>query len=342
VSIKPSSIYSNASPSFKPLLFLDIQLSLLPAFRSYALSSAYSMSETSMSNYLFKIDLTPGQITSPRISWTLSVPATYTFTQFHRAIQTAFEWSDEHAFNFDIWSSTKLSGNNSLKGHKLMNLTDWSMGGHHKEESNNPTHIQENLDRARAGLDYRRRLVPAKNVRTTRLCDVLERSRYNGKLISYLYDFGDDWQHFINPKGRAEPTEYPVCVAGTGHAAGEDIGGSDCWEALKETYNKQGRLTAEEKETIWRYENICGNGDPLGLANGRERVWDRDLVNERLRELRDSEDEDSEDEESMSGEERMADWARLSEEAMVDNERECREMEERRRQWEEEERLEIE
>jgi len=79
---------------------------------------------TSTSPYSVRLTITPPQNlflrvpldlqhvwnfnTSPRISRTLSIPATYAFTQFHRAIQTGFKRTNEHAFNFErvVFSAT--------------------------------------------------------------------------------------------------------------------------------------------------------------------------------------------------------------------------------------------
>lgn len=59
------------------------------------------------------------------------------------------------------------------------------------------------------------------------------------------------------------------------------------WELLKNTFKaKQFRpLTSYEKETLWRYEDDGKNGDAQGLGNGREMLWDMELVNQQLAEL---------------------------------------------------------
>jgi hypothetical protein len=61
-----------------------------------------------MSNYVLKIDLTLGQLTSPRISRTLAVPAKTTFLQLQDAIQVAFGWNASHEYLFNIFNNTKL------------------------------------------------------------------------------------------------------------------------------------------------------------------------------------------------------------------------------------------
>jgi hypothetical protein len=90
--------------------------------------------------------------------------------------------------------------------------------------------------------------------------------------------------HFIYVKGRAEPAEGPICTVGSGREAIDDIGGTFGFERLKKMYNKEKR-TAYEKKTVWRYENIYF-GDVLGLGNSRERVWDKDDINDKLIELK--------------------------------------------------------
>jgi hypothetical protein len=83
---------------------------------------------------------------------------------------------------------------------------------------------------------------------------------------------------------RAAPTDDPICIAGSGHEAIDDIGGTFGFERLKKIYNKEKRA-AYEKETVWRYENTHF-GDLLGPGNGRERVWDKDAINEKSIELK--------------------------------------------------------
>lgn len=52
--------------------------------------------------------------------------------------------------------------------------------------------------------------------------------------ISYLYDFGDDWQHEVIYEGLVEPSEmdrrYPTCLDGAGACPPEDCGGVGGYE----------------------------------------------------------------------------------------------------------------
>jgi hypothetical protein len=281
-----------------------------------------------MLNYVLKIDLAPGQITSPRITRTLSVPAKTAFLQLHDTIQVAFGWSDSHEYLFSILNTTKLSQNNNCTADCILNLTDWSSTGPPDEESDDP---DEASRRKILGLPPKRN-VPDLDVNATAPCDVLDRRRYQGKLISYSYD--NDWMHFIYVKGCTEPTEDPTCIAGSGHEAIDDIRGTFGFERLKKIYNE--KRTAYEKETVWNYENIHF-GNVLGLGNGRERVWDKDDINEKLIGLKTLSSRRS----SVSGPPSLSssDMAAITDQMHRNSDESYAAHEKRWAQWEEEERL---
>ena len=53
----------------------------------------------------------------------------------------------------------------------------------------------------------------------------------------YVYDFGDNWEHFMTVKGRADPADVFVCLSGTSHPATEDVGSYNGWNDLKAAYH---------------------------------------------------------------------------------------------------------
>lgn len=63
-------------------------------------------------------------------------------------------------------------------------------------------------------------------------------STYLGKVrtLTYLYDFGDDWQHTIHLEGTEESDggNYPRCLAGENATPPEDCGGVYGYEKLKQ------------------------------------------------------------------------------------------------------------
>ncbi|KAH6646856.1 hypothetical protein BKA67DRAFT_492296, partial [Truncatella angustata] len=53
-------------------------------------------------NFILKICLCPTELTDPPIHRTLSCPANATFASLHTAIQTAFEWANNHCYDFVV------------------------------------------------------------------------------------------------------------------------------------------------------------------------------------------------------------------------------------------------
>ena len=50
--------------------------------------------------------------------------------------------------------------------------------------------------------------------------------------MKYTYDFGDNWQHYIEVESVIDDYDknYPVCLAGEGNAPPEDVGGEYGYE----------------------------------------------------------------------------------------------------------------
>ena len=86
---------------------------------------------------------------------------------------------------------------------------------------------------------------------STKLRDILDST----KRFSYVYDFGDGWDHeivlnrFIKAK---KDVRYPICVAAKGLCPPEDVGGVWGYEKLIETA-KSGNTSEEFLETIDHY-----------------------------------------------------------------------------------------
>ena len=56
------------------------------------------------------------------------------------------------------------------------------------------------------------------------------------KRLKYNYDFGDNWQHYIEVVEIIEDYDknYPVCLQGKGNAPPEDVGGESGYEEFLE------------------------------------------------------------------------------------------------------------
>ena len=70
---------------------------------------------------------------------------------------------------------------------------------------------------------------------TTTLQEALDKAATDG--LTYLYDFGDDWEHDIHVDGTQAPEPdqtYPRLVAAENTCPPEDIGGPPGFEMFKE------------------------------------------------------------------------------------------------------------
>jgi hypothetical protein len=112
-----------------------------------------------------------------------------------------------------------------------------------------------------------------KDERDYRLSDVVPRERSQ---FTYLYDFGDNWEHVLEVEktlSLGEGARHPVCLGGARACPPEDVGGipgyADFLEAVK---------NPDHPEYDEYIEWIGGNFDP--------EAFDVDAVNQRLRALR--------------------------------------------------------
>ncbi|KAL2007109.1 hypothetical protein VTN00DRAFT_8547 [Thermoascus crustaceus] len=225
-------------------------------------------------NYILKVNLHPRFITDPRISRTLSCPATSTFAALHRALQVAFGWAGAHLYQFEVFNDDDTSGreNRRLGPEPVLRLTDLS------EVTN------DYLPNCKESSEYRLHQVLEDENPTTGG----GRGRKN-KTIHYTYDFGDGWEHIVSCAGRARGTEHFQCLDGEGHESAEDVGGYTGWKRLLEAFDLAKRnekeLSLDQDEMIKWYKEECRNGQKEGLGGREKWRWDRDLVNERLREV---------------------------------------------------------
>jgi hypothetical protein len=78
------------------------------------------------------------------------------------------------------------------------------------------------------------------------LWKVLENTEYEECKMVYVYDFGDNWEHYFEVKGREQATNRFRVVSGEGHGVAEDVGSWTGWNKLKEAY----RTATREKVDI--------------------------------------------------------------------------------------------
>jgi hypothetical protein len=113
---------------------------------------------------------------------------------------------------------------------------------------------------------------PLIDARRTKLAKVVPTE---GMTFTYVYDFGDHWQHDLIVQAIQRPDRrqsYPLCIAGACAGPPEDCGGIWGYKDLLE-HLEQGRGAEYDDLLTW----LGGDFDPTG--------FDRNLVNRRLRDL---------------------------------------------------------
>lgn len=141
--------------------------------------------------YQFKITL---KDIKPLIWRRIQVPKTYTFWDFHVAIQDSMGWFDGHLHEFEI--------NNPLTELKILI-------GIPEEEF----------------ADYK--VLPGWKIK---IADYFLREN---KSANYIYDFGDNWEHKITLEKillKENNVTYPLCVKGERACPPEDCGGTYRYE----------------------------------------------------------------------------------------------------------------
>jgi len=144
----------------------------------------------------------------------LVVPANRTFSQLHKILQAAFGWKDSHLHEFYLYdpetSHSELSSNHS---------------GSHKEGYKPILHLV--CEREAFGYE---------NDIPMQMDSGIKLSDYLSAKIKYNYDFGDDWQHYIEVEKVVPDFEYnhPICIEGQGNTPPEDVGGEYGYEGFLE------------------------------------------------------------------------------------------------------------
>lgn len=175
---------------------------------------------------------------NPVITRTFTIPASWTFHKLHAAIQYTFGWQDCHLHSFTF---ERADGRGPalfrIESADSEEFDDFDVGG-------GTTNVTDTK---------------------IRLSDVWEeRGKYrqnashNGRLgtCSYLYDFGDNWEHQVDFVSRTtlDSKELKVIeVQGAGPM--EDSGGIYGWEEVKKAFAATNPSTAQIDRRHWATES---------------------------------------------------------------------------------------
>jgi len=123
----------------------------------------------------------------------LRVPANMTFDRLHKLLQKAFEWRNSHMHSFGLF-----------------------------KEWNEDYYAVPDVELVMSEIEFEYK-PDAKLISGVKLSDYVP--EYNK--ILYLYDFGDDWHHYIEVENIIDDCEedLPVLLSGEGDSPPEDVGG---------------------------------------------------------------------------------------------------------------------
>lgn len=149
--------------------------------------------------YQFKVVL---KEIAPTIWRQIQVPEDYSFWDFHISLQNVMGWKDSHLHQFK--TKNPKTGKNEAIG------------------------IPEDLY---DGIDDGRKTLPGRKLH------IRDYFSEENRTLSYLYDFGDGWNHLIEYECilfRKKKQKYPFCVAGERACPPEDCGGPFGYQDLLE------------------------------------------------------------------------------------------------------------
>lgn len=138
--------------------------------------------------FQFKISL---KGTKPPVWRRIQVPETYSFYDFHVAIQGAMGWTNTHLYEFTI--------------SKPPRMTEVNIG-------------EPDTD----GFEFGDEILQGRSSRIAKYFNA------RNKKAAYVYDFGDYWEHVIEFEGKFPldvSKTYPLCTAGRRACPPEDCGG---------------------------------------------------------------------------------------------------------------------
>lgn len=178
------------------------------------------------------------------------IPVNYTFAKLHKIIQIAFDWQDYHLHKYYIYdeSSSDMFSSNP---------------GYHKE-GYKPIIMLECDEEA---FDYPNDFIEMKLEVGVKL------SEYIPAKIKYVYDFGDNWEHYIDVEKIIDNYDknYPVCLDGKGNAPPEDAGAEYGYEKFLEIIGDKNNP---------EYEDMLAWGTSQGYED-----FDVDKINKKIKKM---------------------------------------------------------
>jgi hypothetical protein len=158
---------------------------------------------------VLKIELELGEYKAWR---KVIVPLNYTFRELHSILQKLYNWKDYHLHEFFVYSEEKDDTKN------------WNQSEYHRDGYKAVLSLamdQENLEYNNDELNFAAEDFELAVENEVKLKEVLPAR------IKYIYDHGDNWQHYLETDEIIEDynSNTPTFLEGEGTAPPEDVGG---------------------------------------------------------------------------------------------------------------------
>ena len=182
-----------------------------------------------MKAYQIKIELVDS---NPLIWRRVIIPADVTFKRLHDTIQFSMDWWDRHLYEFEF-PQEKLRITNDGETYEEFKFYQKKYKDKALTKRNDPH-----------GMIARILETTIRQPQTLKIDRYLEKY----KIITYVYDFGDDWQHKIELEKIIDDYEfgYPTILEGEGACPPEDVGGIPGYEEFLRVWNDQEDAEHEE------------------------------------------------------------------------------------------------
>lgn len=140
----------------------------------------------------------------------LIIPLNFFFTDLHKALQIIFNWQNRHLHEFYIYDEKRTQ----------------------ELSINHPAYHHDNFKPIVNILSpYEEILEEDKDINLF-IEGEIKLSEYLPGKMKYNYDYGDNWQHYIEVEELIDEYDknYPICLDGKGETPPEDVGGETGYE----------------------------------------------------------------------------------------------------------------
>lgn len=214
---------------------------------------------------------------TPKIWRRFLVKDNISFQDLHNIIQIVMGWENYHMFEFCVGDETITSDEEGFNPAEGMFKQLFNSSEFHKMLE------QQDLKKGSASLDVNKlnkileeqkskKSKPIHNMNTK----ISELIKSKGQKFSYLYDFGDNWEHSLIVEKILEGKdvqEMPICLAGERACPPEDCGSVPGYYELQKIKKNKKHRYYKERIVEWLGEDFDFE------------LFDIDLINKELRKI---------------------------------------------------------